>query len=167
MAGAIICALNTRLDPNMLSTLLEHSEAKILFADHQLLHIADEAVNLLKTDSKLPLVVVISEPDSRSPSTLNGKYEYESLVEGGVTEYSIIRPNDECDPISLNYTSGTTSRPKGVVFSHRGGYLSSITSVFMREIQERPTYLWTLPNIRGFLGLHVVLSCSCFHLPSE
>ncbi|KAI3792465.1 hypothetical protein L2E82_06345 [Cichorium intybus] len=145
MAGAIICALNTRLDPNMLSKLVSHSEAKILFVDHHLLHIADEAINLLKTESKLPLVVVISEPDSQSPSTRNGKYEYESLVEGGVTDFSIIRPNDECDPISLNYTSGTTSRPKGVVFSHRGAYLSSIASVFMREIQERPTYLWTLP----------------------
>nr|KAJ0202078.1 hypothetical protein LSAT_V11C600301600 [Lactuca sativa] len=146
MAGAIICNLNTRQDPNMISTLLQHSEAKILFVDNQLLDIADEAVNLLKnTHTKPPLVVVISEPDSRSPLTNTGKYEYESLVESGVTEFSIIRPNDEFDPISLNYTSGTTSQPKGVVFSHRGAYLGSLASVFLRDMQERPVYLWTLP----------------------
>ncbi|KAL7596233.1 hypothetical protein Lser_V15G27725 [Lactuca serriola] len=148
MAGGIICPLNKRLDANMVSTLLEHSEAKILFVDYQLLHVAEEAVTILeKMDLKPPLIVVISEQDSMSPLKPTGKYEYEyeSLVESGVTEFSIIRPNDECDPISLNYTSGTTSRPKGVVCSHRGAYLSSIASVFIRDMREMPIYLWTLP----------------------
>ncbi|GJZ84082.1 probable acyl-activating enzyme 1, peroxisomal [Tanacetum coccineum] len=138
MAGAIICPLNTRLDANMLSTLLKHSGAKILFVDCQLLEMAEEAIYLLKkTHSKVPQLVVISEPDSRC--------EYENLVEGGVTEFSIIRPNDECDPISINYTSGTTSNPKGVVYSHRGAYLGAVNSVFMRGMRELPTYLWSVP----------------------
>ncbi|KAF5797563.1 putative AMP-dependent synthetase/ligase, AMP-binding enzyme domain-containing protein [Helianthus annuus] len=138
MAGAIICNLNTRLDPNMLSTLLKHSEAKILFVDYQLLQVTEEAIDILKkTQSKHPVVVIISDPGSLC--------EYESLVDSGETEFSIIRPNNECDPISLNYTSGTTSRPKGVVFSHRGAYLSAISSVFMRGMGEMPTYLWSLP----------------------
>ncbi|KAI3792539.1 hypothetical protein L2E82_06421 [Cichorium intybus] len=108
---------------------------------------AEEAVNLLKInmDSKPPFIVVISKQDSLSPLTPTCNYEYESLLEGGATEFSIIRPNNECDPISLNYTSGTTSRPKGVVNSHRGAYLSSIASVFIRDMREMPTYLWTLP----------------------
>nr|XP_043613419.1 butanoate--CoA ligase AAE1-like [Erigeron canadensis] len=138
MSGAIICALNTRLDPNMISTLLKHSEAKILFVDYKLLEMAQEAVTLVKeTHSKPPLLVIISEHDSTC--------EYESLVESGETNFSIIRSNDECESISLNYTSGTTSRPKGVVFSHRATYLSALASVAMHAMQETPTYLWTLP----------------------
>ncbi|PWA90244.1 AMP-dependent synthetase/ligase, AMP-binding enzyme C-terminal domain protein [Artemisia annua] len=138
MAGAIICALNTRLDANMLSTLLKHSGAKILFVDCQLLEMAEEAINLLKkTHSEQPKLVVISEPGSQC--------EYENLVERGVTEFSIIRPNDESDPISINYTSGTTSSPKGVVFSHRGAYLAAVNSVFVRGMREMPTYLWSVP----------------------
>ncbi|KAL4592829.1 hypothetical protein LXL04_005835 [Taraxacum kok-saghyz] len=144
MAGAVICPLNKRLDPNMISNLLEHSESKILFVDCQLLHVAEEPVGILKKmDLESPIVVVISEPDF----TPTGKYDYESLVESGVTEFSIIRPINECDPISLNYTSGTTSRPKGVICSHRGAYLSAVSSVFIRDMRETqsPTYLWTLP----------------------
>ncbi|PWA43735.1 AMP-binding, conserved site-containing protein [Artemisia annua] len=148
MAGAIICPLNTRLDPNMISNLLKHSETKILFVDYQLLHKAKEAVDLLKethSESRPPLVVVISEVDSQSPLTLADEYEYEHLVEAGATDFPIIRPYDECDPISLNYTSGTTSKPKGVLYSHRGAYLNSLGSVFMHGMREMPTYLWSVP----------------------
>nr|GFA85836.1 AMP-binding, conserved site-containing protein [Tanacetum cinerariifolium] len=116
MAGAIICPLNTRLDPNMIANLLKHSETKILFVDYQLLHKAKEAVSLLKkthSESRPLLLVIISEVDSQSPLTLDDEYEYERLVEAGATHFPIIRPYDECDPISLNYTSGTTSKPKG------------------------------------------------------
>ncbi|KAJ0754411.1 putative AMP-dependent synthetase/ligase, AMP-binding enzyme domain, ANL domain-containing protein [Helianthus annuus] len=147
MAGAIICALNTRLDPKMLSTQLSHSEAKILFVDHEFLQIAEEAITLLNnTQIKPPLLVIISEHGSFSPSTLVHKSEYETLVEEiGDTNFSIVRPDDECDPISLNYTSGTTLRPKGVVFSHRGAYLNSIACVFTHGMRDLATYLWTVP----------------------
>ncbi|KAI3668969.1 hypothetical protein L6452_40186 [Arctium lappa] len=146
MAGAIICPLNTRLDPNTISNLLKHSEAKILFVDYQLLEIAKEALNLLNhKHSKAPLLFIISEPNYKSSLTLTHKYDYERLVESGVTEFSIVRPRDECDPISLNYTSGTTSSPKGVVYSHRGAYLNALSVVFIHGMREMPTYLWSLP----------------------
>lgn len=151
MAGAVICNLNTRLDPNMISTLLKHSEAKILFIDYQLVKIAKEAINILNSthsEYQAPLLVLISELNPQSHLTLDHKYKYkkyESLVEGGVTEFSIVRPYNECDPISLNYTSGTTSKPKGVVFNHRGAYLNSLACVFMHGMREMPTYLWTVP----------------------
>ncbi|KAI3813664.1 hypothetical protein L1987_18393 [Smallanthus sonchifolius] len=146
MAGAILCTLNTRHDSTMLATLLTHSETKILFVDHQLLHTALAALNLLKiTHTKPPLIVIISD-DSIPPSDLNTNvHQYESLIEGGVTGFNVVRPADELDPISLNYTSGTTSRPKGVVYSHRGAYLNSIATIFMHGMGARTTYLWSVP----------------------
>ncbi|PWA34778.1 AMP-binding, conserved site-containing protein [Artemisia annua] len=148
MAGAVVCPLNTRLDSNMIATLLKHSETKMLFVDYQLFHKAKEAVNLLKkthSESRPPLLVVMPEVDSQSPLTLVNEYKYEGLVEAGATDFPIIRPYDECDPISLNYTSGTTSKPKGVLYSHRGAYLNSLGCVFMHGMSEMPTYLWSVP----------------------
>ncbi|KAI3818075.1 hypothetical protein L1987_11877 [Smallanthus sonchifolius] len=148
MAGAIICPLNTRLDPNMISNILEHSEAKILFVDHQLLRVAKEAIHLLKkTQPESPLLVIIPELHSlyEHKHEHEQKYEYETLVESGVTEFPIIRPHDECDPISLSYTSGTTSKPKGVVYSHRGTYLNSLACVLIHGMGQMPTYLWSVP----------------------
>ncbi|KAL7610806.1 butanoate--CoA ligase AAE1 [Lactuca sativa] len=143
MAGAILCTLNTRHDSTMLATLLTHSETKILVVDHQLLNIALPAINLLKNP---PLLVIISDDHLPPPSDLTTTaYEYESLVEGGVTGFSVVRPTDEWDPISVNYTSGTTSRPKGVVYHHRGAYLNSIATVFMHGMGAMPTYLWSVP----------------------
>ncbi|XP_023734559.2 butanoate--CoA ligase AAE1 isoform X2 [Lactuca sativa] len=146
MAGATICPFDIRLDPNMLSTLLNHSKPKILFVDYQLQQIATEAVNLLKnTHSKAPLIIVISEPNYRRPFKHIRKHDYESFLEDGVAEFSIVRPHHECDPISLNYTYGTTSSPEGVICSHRGAYLTSLSSMFIHGMIEMPTYLWTLP----------------------
>lgn len=143
MAGGVLCTLNTRHDSNMLATLLRHSETKVLVVDHQFLDIALAAINLL---IKPPLLVIVSEDMVLPPydQTTNA-YEYESLVEGGVTGFSIVRPTDEWDPISLNYTSGTTSKPKGVVYSHRGAYLNSIATVFMHEMGAMTRYLWCVP----------------------
>nr|GFB24109.1 AMP-binding, conserved site-containing protein [Tanacetum cinerariifolium] len=143
----------------MITTLLGHSETKILFVDYQLLHKAMEAVNLLKkthSESRPPLLVVISEVDSQSPLTLANEYEYQRLVEAGDTDFPIIRPNDECDPISLNYTSGTTSKPKGVIYSHRGAYLNSLGSVFMHGMREMPTYLCDPKDIFDNIVRHKV-----------
>ncbi|KAJ9557622.1 hypothetical protein OSB04_012236 [Centaurea solstitialis] len=146
MSGGILCTLNTRLDPSTLSTQLKHSEAKILFVDYQFMERVEMAINLLKhTHSKPPLLVIIHETDSLSPLMISQEYEYESLVTSGVTEFSIIRPHDECDPISVSYTSGTTSRPKAVVYSHRGAYLNSLACVFMYGMKDMPTYLWSVP----------------------
>lgn len=143
MAGAVLCTLNTRHDSNMLATLLTHSQTKILLVDHQLLDSALAAIDLLK---KPPLLVIISDAGDLPPSDFKtNAYNYESLVDGGVAGFSVLRPTDEWDPISVNYTSGTTSRPKGVVYSHRGAYLNSIATVFMHGMAAMPTYLWSVP----------------------
>lgn len=149
MAGAIICTLNARYDSSMVSVLLQHSESKIIFVDYQLLKIAHGALDLLaKTETKPPLLVVIPELDDPS-ANLHYEYEfdhdYERLFSIGHREFEIRRPRNEWDPISINYTSGTTSRPKGVVYSHRGGYLNSIATVLLHGMGQMPVYLWTVP----------------------
>ncbi|KAK4566547.1 hypothetical protein RGQ29_002708 [Quercus rubra] len=148
MAGALICPLNTRHDSAMLSALLEHSEARIIFVDYQLLDIAHGALKLLtKTKRKPPILVLIAESDGPLPTDhiASETHEYESLLAGGHDGFEIIRPNSEWDPICINYTSGTTSRPKGVVYCHRGAYLNSLASVLLHGIGSFPVYLWTVP----------------------
>ena len=148
MAGALICPLNTRHDSAMLSALLEHSEARIIYVDYQLLDIARGALKLLtKTKRKPPILVLIAESDGPLPTDhiASETHEYESLLAGGHDGFEIIRPNSEWDPICINYTSGTTSRPKGVVYCHRGAYLNSLASVLLHGIGSFPVYLWTVP----------------------
>ncbi|KAM4118578.1 hypothetical protein ACB094_02G214000 [Castanea mollissima] len=149
MAGALLCTLNTRHDSAMLSTLLSHSEAKIIFVDYQLLDIANGALKLLaKTERKPPILVLIAESDGSLPTDhhiASETYEYESLLANGHNGFEIRRPNSEWDPISVNYTSGTTSRPKGVVYSHRGAYLNTLATILLHGIGSMPVYLWTVP----------------------
>ncbi|XP_060189692.1 isovalerate--CoA ligase AAE2-like [Lycium barbarum] len=142
MAGAVLCTLNTRHDSAMLSILLMHSEAKVIFVDQQFLEIARGALALLADKKqKQPLLVLIRESDSDTYDL-----EYESLLKSGDSGFSIRWPRTEFDPISINYTSGTTSRPKGVVYSHRGSYLNTIASFLVHEMSLFPVYLWTVPN---------------------
>ncbi|KAK2966862.1 hypothetical protein RJ640_027821 [Escallonia rubra] len=145
MAGAVLCTLNTRHDSSMVSVLLKHSEAKAIFVDYQLLEVAQGALNLLE-DMKLkpPILVLVLEADGSSPVT-STSYEYESLLAAGCNEFVIRRPKTEWDPISINYTSGTTSMPKGVVYCHRGAYLNSIATVLLHGMGSTPVYLWTVP----------------------
>ncbi|KAF5195463.1 Benzoate--CoA ligase, peroxisomal [Thalictrum thalictroides] len=151
MAGAILCTLNIRHDSGMVSVLLRHSKAKVLFVDYQFLEVARGALDLLSsTKAKLPLLVLI--PESYKPSsTVSGSnlssntLEYEGLLAMGNPEFEIRKPKDELDPISLNYTSGTTSSPKGVVYSHRGAYLNSLAAVLLNGMGPMPVYLWIVP----------------------
>ncbi|KAG8369274.1 hypothetical protein BUALT_Bualt15G0134400 [Buddleja alternifolia] len=146
MAGAVLCTLNVRHDSAMVSVLLKHSEAKIIFVDYQLLGTANGALKLLSDKGiKLPHVVLIQESYTSYPEANHKVLEYESFVATGRLDFSIVRPNDECDPISLNYTSGTTSSPKGVVYSHRGAYLNSLAAILLNEMLSMPVYLWTVP----------------------
>ncbi|KAE8055834.1 hypothetical protein FH972_012652 [Carpinus fangiana] len=151
MAGAVLCTLNIRHDSSMVSTLLRHSEAKIIFVDYQFLHIAQGAIDILsQTSTKLPLMVLIPESDQLSPKISNtispsNNLEYESLLARGRVDFEVKRPNDEWDPISLNYTSGTTSSPKGVIYSHRGAYLNSLATALLNEMSSMPVYLWCVP----------------------
>ncbi|CAN1127606.1 Butanoate--CoA ligase AAE1 [Linum perenne] len=146
MAGAVLCTLNTRHDSAMVSVLLRHSEAKVVFVDYQLLPVAQGALRILsKTVTKLPLLVIIPESDGTSAGSSSGILEYEGLLATGKLDYEVRWPNDEWDPITLNYTSGTTSSPKGVVYSHRGAYLNSLAAAFLNEMGSMPVYLWCVP----------------------
>nr|CAB3467923.1 unnamed protein product [Digitaria exilis] len=153
MAGAVICALNSRLDAAMASVLLQHSDAKVIFVDLVLLEVAEEALSLVgKAGGRRPHVVLIKElVDESPPETFVQAChhdEYEDLIGsgGGAPDLRIQWPGDENEPIALNYTSGTTSRPKGVVYSHRGAYLNSIATVLMTGMVGTPVvHLWTVP----------------------
>lgn len=145
MSGGVLCTLNTRHDSSMVSLLLKHSDAKILFVDHELLDIAKGALEILsKSTAKLPLLVLILEGDAH-PSVSPGTLIYENLISEGKLDFEVKRPKDEWDPISLNYTSGTTSSPKGVVYSHRGAYLNSLATILLNEMKSMPVYLWCVP----------------------
>ncbi|XP_004509425.1 butanoate--CoA ligase AAE1-like [Cicer arietinum] len=147
MAGAILCTLNSRLDAAMVSVLLEHSQAKILFVDYQLLEIAQGALNLLRErGTELPIIVLLTDSEYSSTIDITStSYEYEKLVDVGHNDFNIVRPRSEWDPISVNYTSGTTSSPKGVVYSHRGAYLNSLAAVLVSQMDLFPVYLWIVP----------------------
>ncbi|WOK94522.1 putative acyl-activating enzyme 1, peroxisomal [Canna indica] len=150
MTGALLCTLNTRHDSAMVSILLKHSEAKVLFVDSHLLEIAQGALKLLsKSNTNLPIMILISDLDDSIHVVRGGdvsiNLEYESLLQTAPPNFEIKWPKDECDPISINYTSGTTSRPKGVIYSHRGAYLNALATILFNDITTMPVYLWTVP----------------------
>lgn len=149
MAGAVLCAFNIRHDSTMLSVLLKHSKAKFIFVDYQFFDVVHGALDILtKSSSSLPQIVLVLDKQSMAVGNVvspSRTLEYENLIATGKPEFEIRRPKDEWDPITLNYTSGTTSSPKGVVYSHRGAYLNSLATVLVNEMLTRPVYLWTLP----------------------
>lgn len=147
MAGAVLCTLNARHDAAMISVLLQHSEAKIIFVDYQLLHIAQGALDILAgKNTKSPILVLIPEFDNLSPDDATSEcFKYKNLLDMGHNDFVTKRPKSEWDPISINYTSGTTSRPKGVVYNHRGAYLNALATIFLHEMTSMPIYLWTVP----------------------
>jgi acyl-CoA synthetase (AMP-forming)/AMP-acid ligase II len=145
MAGGVLCTLNTRHDAAMVSVLLRHSEAKVFLVESQFLAVAHDALRLLAdAKAKFPLVIAISDTGDSSSSD-GGGLEYEALLRDAPRGFEIRWPADERDPISLNYTSGTTSRPKGVIYSHRGAYLNSLAALLCNDMTSMPVYLWTVP----------------------
>ncbi|KAL8130700.1 hypothetical protein V2J09_019855 [Rumex salicifolius] len=150
MAGAVLCPLNIRHDSSMVSVLLRHSEAKLVFVDYQFLDIVEGAIKILsQTTSNLPSIVLVHDPlQSTSTDKARDCLEYEAFLSRGKPErFEVRRPKDELDPISLNYTSGTTSSPKGVVCSHRGAYLNSFAAILLNNMggPSKTVYLWTVP----------------------
>ncbi|XP_047972770.1 trans-cinnamate:CoA ligase, peroxisomal-like [Salvia hispanica] len=151
MAGAVLNAINTRLDAKTIATILKHSEAKIFFIDYEFVPVARDALRLLMASlpqadaaASMPLVVVIDDIDTPTGIRL-GELEYEALVSQGNPRFVPEEIADELSPIALNYTSGTTSAPKGVVYSHRGAYLSTLSLILGWGMQTEPVYLWSLP----------------------
>lgn len=141
MIGAVLNALNTRLDPAAIAFILEHANTKILFTDKGYSAVMKEALALTKAT---PTVIDIDDPLAES-GTLLGDGDYEGFIADGDPEFEWHYPDDEWEALALNYTSGTTGNPKGVVFHHRGAYLNAIGNVLSNGYRHDTTYLWTLP----------------------
>ena len=141
MTGGIINALNTRLDASTIAFILEHGEAKILITDTEFSPTIKEALSLLE---KKPYVIDIVDSEGPGGERL-GEIDYETFISNGDPEFHWSLPEDEWQAIALNYTSGTTGNPKGVVYHHRGAYLNAMGNVFTWGVNSHPNYLWTLP----------------------
>ena len=141
MAGAVLNALNIRLDPATIGFILAHGEAKVLITDTEFAPVVAEAVAQLH---KKPLVIDIADPRGPGGDRL-GEMDYEAFLETGDPTWPELTPRDEWDAITLNYTSGTTGNPKGVVYHHRGAYLNALGNILVWGMRQHPVYLWTLP----------------------
>ncbi len=141
MAGGVLNALNTRLDAASIAFMLEHGAAKILITDREFSATVSEALKLLKHP---PLVIDYDDPEYSQSGEKLGE-DYESFIAEGDPDFAWAMPADEWDAISLNYTSGTTGNPKGVVFHHRGAALMGYSNVLAANMGRHPVLLWTLP----------------------
>jgi fatty-acyl-CoA synthase len=141
MAGAVLNTLNTRLDPEAIAFMLEHGEARLLITDREFSGTIEAALKLLKR--KIP-VVDAEDAEFRGGKRL-GEKTYEELLEEGDAQFAWRWPRDEWEAISLNYTSGTTGNPKGVVYHHRGAYLNAVCNIVTWSMPQHAVYLWTLP----------------------
>ena len=142
MCGAVLNTLNTRLDAAALAFMLDHGEAKALIVDREFSRVIAEAMKLAKVR---PLVIDYDDPEYDGPGERIGEIEYEAFVAGGDESYGRLFPLDEWDAIALNYTSGTTGDPKGVVYHHRGASLLAMGNIVTADMGRHPVYLWTLP----------------------
>ena len=141
MTGGVIHAINTRLDAKNIAFMMDHAETKILLTDSLAASTIKEALILVKNK---PLVIDIIDPNEPKGALL-GAMTYDEFIAKGDPNFNWKLPNDEWNAIALNYTSGTTGNPKGVVFHHRGAYLNAIGNILAWEMQKHPIYLWTLP----------------------
>ncbi|KAK3184802.1 hypothetical protein Dsin_032088 [Dipteronia sinensis] len=145
--AAILNTINTRLDARTVSVLLQHCQSKLLFVDYFSRSLVLEAISLFPPDAEVrPLLVLITD-DDQDDDAVDSDFgcTYESLVKNGDPGFKWVRPKSEWDPIVLNYTSGTTSAPKGVVHCHRGIYSIVVDTLIDWSVPKQPVYLWTLP----------------------
>ncbi len=165
MCGAVLNTLNTRLDAPIIAFSLDHGEARVFIVDREFSKLAREALALATVK---PIVIDYDDPEYDGPGERIGSIEYEAFIAAGDPGYDWQRPADEWDAIALNYTSGTTGNPKGVVYHHRGAYLLGIGNVVTCGMAKHPVYLWTLPmfhcngwcfpwSISAVAGTHVCL----------
>ena len=142
MTGAVLNTLNTRLDAAVLAFSLDHGEAKILIVDREFSATAKAALALATVK---PLIIDYDDPEFGGTGERIGTLDYEAFLAKGDPQFERAAPLDEWDAISLNYTSGTTGNPKGVVYHHRGAYLLAQGNVVTCGMGKHPVYLWTLP----------------------
>ncbi len=141
MAGAVLNTLNTRLDAAIIGFCLDHGEAKVVITDREFARTMGPA---LRQAGVTPLVIDYDDPEFDGPGERLGTIEYEDFLAGGDPARAWTMPGDEWDAISLNYTSGTTGDPKGVVYHHRGASLLAVGNVVAGNLGRHPVYLWTL-----------------------
>ena len=141
MTGAVLNALNIRLDAKTIAFILDHAETKVLITDTEFSPVIKEALQICDQDL---LVVDIDDTEGPGGDRL-GQLTYEELLAEGESSYTWSLPDNEWNAISLNYTSGTTGNPKGVVYHHRGAYLNASSNIIGWNLGHHPTYLWTLP----------------------
>jgi len=165
MAGAVLNAINTRLDPTAVRFILEHSEAKLIITDRELAPVLAVALDGM---ASAPLVVNYDDPNYQGPGERIGEIEYEGFLDEGAADFMALPVLDEWDAISLNYTSGTTGNPKGVIYHHRGAFLNALGNQMVWSMPQHPVYLWTLPmfhcngwcfpwTITALAGTHICL----------
>ena len=143
MAGAVLNTLNTRLDAAAIAFSLQHAEAKMLIVDKEFSKLATDSLALMQ--GKRPIVIDYVDPEFPVEGGRVGAIDYEQFLAGGDAAFDWLWPADEWEAISLNYTSGTTGNPKGVVYHHRGAYLLAQGNVLTASMPKHPVYLWTLP----------------------
>ena len=143
MAGAVLNSINVRLDPDTIAYILDHSEAKVLISDTGFSSSVSEA--LKKIQNKNLIIIDIEDDQAESNNNSIGSMNYEDLLETGDPDFNWSLPNDEWDALALNYTSGTSGKPKGVVYHHRGSYLMTMGTISDWQLPANPSYLYTVP----------------------
>ena len=142
MTGAVLNTINTRLDAGTIAFILDHAQARVLITDREF---SPAVAGALQRCEVSPLVIDIDDAEYDGPGDRLGEVEYEALLAGAAPDYERIEPADEWQAISLNYTSGTTGNPKGVVYHHRGAHLNAIGNILTWSMPRHSVYLWTLP----------------------
>lgn len=146
LARGVLCCLNTRLDAQAIAFMLRHGEARVVVVDPEFLEVMQQALEILRgLDEPLPVLILADDPLYTGVRVETKAHRYEALVSGGDPDQPHVWPADEWDAISLNYTSGTTGNPKGVVYSHRGAYTNAVSNILEWDLPSHPVYLWVLP----------------------
>ncbi len=140
MCGAILNAINTRLEAKTIAYILGHAQTKVLLVDRDSTSVVQKA---LESISNPPLIIDINDPGASGEAA--SEIEYEAFLSTGDVNYQWLMPEDEWASIALNYTSGTTGEPKGVVYHHRGAYMNAMSNITGWHMGAHPVYLWTLP----------------------
>lgn len=165
MCGAILHSMNTRLDAAAIAFQLDHAASKVVIVDREFSAVLQDALEIAKV---IPVVIDYDDPEYDGPGALIGSDEYETFLNKGDPEFDWHMPGDEWDAITLNYTSGTTGDPKGVVYHHRGAALLAQGNALTASMPKHATYLWTLPmfhcngwcfpwTLSAIAGTHVCL----------
>ena len=165
MCGAVLHSINTRLDAAIIAFQLDHAMARVVIADREFMPLLQQALALAQVK---PVVIQYDDPEFDGPQAETDAKDYEAFLAGGDADYAWLMPNDEWDAISINYTSGTTGDPKGVVSHHRGAYLLAQGNALTASMPKHAVYLWTLPmfhcngwcfpwTLSAIIGTHICL----------